>query len=684
MALGSSSDRRAATLRFVAETDRNALRRTLVGFGDLKKGIAQFERQAANQQGFTRAVKQNKALAASLSQSERATGRAARGVRNYGDAAKRAAGQVDRLERASKEFDAVSKRVALAGDVQSNLGAVRGLSSLAGAGGLAGGIGAGGELTVLIEELPRLKKSLAGMPETVRAATKELGGGLRVGLAGGIAVATAAIVFFRRQAEKAKQAQITILESQQTAALFARTASDDAIAARQAEIQTQLESARFRQADDEQRLRAQQAQISNRNRTAESILRFNDALGTQDIGLDSIKEKLAQEVAEVERLEAAHNVLTRTLERQRSGLVGRGATAEAIDSDEFVSAMRELLKRRSIELGQEILQFPDAEIRAMTFQGGAVDAALANIIRARAAEQVAIDAQSKSLELIRVQRQREDADRLQAQQKRDFNRANADRRAAEAAKEAAKNFNIAQKAAESFAKIQGEIQKITASAAQKAAAIFADGNRKRAELQDRFAEQVANAQRAGQLKRLSLQETFQENLFRLQRQFSRSQQTAVGQRDALAAHNAAIVAADAQSDAKRAQSNSLRDLARAEKERARVRQQALGRSLRLSVEGERRQLQVLASATAQQVNIRQQAMQAETAVMAQFAVQGVGLVQNFVRGALGALSALSAGGRAATTRTSTQQINRQVDSRIVTLIGGSAGLPPPISRSGPS
>jgi chromosome segregation ATPase len=80
--------------------------------------------------------------------------------------------------------------VGLAGDVQSNLGAISGLASAAGAGGLGEGVAVGGELFALLEEAPRLKTALSGIPSVAAAATDAVGLG---GLTGAVQSAVPAL-----------------------------------------------------------------------------------------------------------------------------------------------------------------------------------------------------------------------------------------------------------------------------------------------------------------------------------------------------------------------------------------------------------------------------------------------------------------------------------------------------------
>lgn len=118
-------------------------------------------------------------------------------------------------------FDTTSRQVALAGDVQSNLGAVSGLLGSAGAGGAAQGVGIAGELIVLTEELPRLKEAIRGMPAAANAAGQALGLGGAKGLIGAmgvtaIAVAAVSVAFNHasKQIDAAKEALQSRLDAE--------------------------------------------------------------------------------------------------------------------------------------------------------------------------------------------------------------------------------------------------------------------------------------------------------------------------------------------------------------------------------------------------------------------------------------------------------------------------------------
>lgn len=105
--------------------------------------------------------------------------------------------RLNKTEQSTRRFDATKKDVALAGDVQSNLGAVSGLAGAAGAGGVSQGIGVAGEVAALVEELPSLKSALQGMPSVLLSAAQAIGpfgiavAGLVAGFVAGIQIVKA-------------------------------------------------------------------------------------------------------------------------------------------------------------------------------------------------------------------------------------------------------------------------------------------------------------------------------------------------------------------------------------------------------------------------------------------------------------------------------------------------------------
>lgn len=153
---------------------------------------------------------------------------------------------------AQDRFDDVSKQVALAGDFQSNLGALRGLADVAGAGGVGQGVGVAGEVIALLEELPRLKEAAAGLPSVVNAAAGALGTSTTglIGTLGAAGIAVAAIAVAsqialqraeeaRKFAERVAQEQLSAQDAYFQAIIGGMT-SDEA-RAQIAEIERQNE-----------------------------------------------------------------------------------------------------------------------------------------------------------------------------------------------------------------------------------------------------------------------------------------------------------------------------------------------------------------------------------------------------------------------------------------------------------
>lgn len=140
-------------------------------------------------------------------------------------------------------FDAISRQVALAGDFQSNLGALRGLTGAAGLTGVAGGLDIAGEFVVLAEELPRLKTSLEGLPQTISAAAQAIGG-TNIGLIGGIALLTGALLLMRRESQKSVEALRKEFETRRDAIEFIKEATTEEIRERLEATQRQVAATR--------------------------------------------------------------------------------------------------------------------------------------------------------------------------------------------------------------------------------------------------------------------------------------------------------------------------------------------------------------------------------------------------------------------------------------------------------
>ncbi len=169
-----------------------------------------------------------------IKQLDRSADSAGKGFRKAFDtglaaSAKKARTEVERLNTelrqstqiANERFDTVSRDVGLAGDVQSNLGAVSALSG-------SGEIAVAGEVVALVEELPRLKTALVGFPATIGSAVQALGpGGVVVAtVAAGVAIIAG---LQKRAADEARTAAEAAFAAQKDYFSLLRTGTSDSI-----------------------------------------------------------------------------------------------------------------------------------------------------------------------------------------------------------------------------------------------------------------------------------------------------------------------------------------------------------------------------------------------------------------------------------------------------------------------
>lgn len=206
--------------RFRFELQQSDLQRVKRGYRDLQQDIERFEQTAELRRAErgTRAIQQQ--------------GRAARAAADDFQIAQR------QLSRYQQQFDQTSRNVGLAGDVQSNLGALSALTGIS-------EIAVAGEVIALVEELPRLKDAVSGLPATLSAAASAIGGpGL--GLIGATGALLAVYALASQEAERNRQAVAGFLDSQGRAIDLIRTGSQEEIEARQAELEVQRDNARAR------------------------------------------------------------------------------------------------------------------------------------------------------------------------------------------------------------------------------------------------------------------------------------------------------------------------------------------------------------------------------------------------------------------------------------------------------
>lgn len=220
------------------------------------------------------------------------------------------------IDLRTDEFDRVSRDVGLAGDVQSNLGAIAGLAGASGATGLASGVGIAGELIVLTEELPRLKTALQGLPQTVSAAASALGttSGALVGLGAALLGLGVAIAFARNQAANSTIANNNLIESLRNEIALRTEAgqlTSDEIADRREQLAAQLEVAQA-QAQVAQQTRDQL--FENTNIFIEGAGRLSAVLGVGNQAFKNTADEVTQANSVVIDLEKSIGVLDQALQ----------------------------------------------------------------------------------------------------------------------------------------------------------------------------------------------------------------------------------------------------------------------------------------------------------------------------------------------------------------------------------
>jgi len=233
--------------------------------------------------------------------------------------------------------------------------------------------------------------------------------------------------------------------------------------------------------------------------------------------------------------------------------------------------------------------------------------------------------------------------------------------------------------------IRDKITDIQFASAQRLARIDQTLNDKRAEAAIRLNQKLETASRASNERRLKVQENFQAALLRIQRRFARSFLNAVGERDSLGALMAEQQRDDALAEQQEQASRQLSQQKRSEAERERIIHQSNQNTLRVALQSAQRQASLEVQRARQNIAAKQQELQ----VLSIFRQRGTQEIAGFVSNALGLLSRLgSVAGtqttRGGTTTTSTKQVNNQIDARIVKLISGGAGTPPPIVTGRPS
>lgn len=554
------------------------------------------------------------------------------------------------LARAQGEFEAASRRVALAGDVQSNLGALRGLAGTAGATGLAGGIGVAGEVIVLAEELPRLKTALAGLPDTVKAAVQAIGAG-NVGMIGAIAALTAVILYLRSEAEKTKaSADIAIGAVADYNELILQGTTESLTAGRKA-AEEQLALAR-RNFEDSQRLYTglQEGTRQAFGDVGLAITEFNSRIGTGAGELTAAREAYEANEKALKEAEAAVGVYNRALESSEVAANDAAAAAE-----KAAEAQRELNREQIALLDQQIQRELEAQrliregstqsvqariqanldeinannsvIQALTTLAATSEDAAARLAQLNDRNQQLL-ASNESLisqvqPLVTAREQESEA----AQRVLGFFQgipkalAEAGSQALETARAVAEYGRVARESAQRLTEINTDYQRAVGEAARQREQALADAQREAGEARN---EAIRDAQQ----EREDAEREHQQNIARIQRDFQRSSQQAIADRNVVAYTQAEQTRKDALADENQNYANRRRDINRSLQEtlrdiNARLNQQreTIARQyndqLRTAAEAANRARQIEYQKAQQELQIRQQSMQQQVQIVQQ-------------------------------------------------------------------
>lgn len=306
------------------EVDKNA-HRVAQSAKQAVDALGAFERGRDELQATSDEAKQVAVSIEDATQALRRAGNASGNIQRIGDEAEQARMEIQkttdavsalerRLDAADEGFDVISRRVGLAGDVQSNIGAVRGIADLSGLEKQANIVGIAGEVVVLTEELPRLKLALQNMPDVVRFAATSIGA-TGIGLIGSLAALGVAIALLSKQASENRANVTEFIDKQREYNEFVSTATKETIDQRIADLKKQSEAERellttSRAARDELQQKTNEAF----GETGASILRAIDsatgAIGTFDELDEQIKKSkdtISANEKEITKLTAAYS-----------------------------------------------------------------------------------------------------------------------------------------------------------------------------------------------------------------------------------------------------------------------------------------------------------------------------------------------------------------------------------------
>lgn len=191
-----------------------------------------------------------------------------------------------RLLSADQRFGDLSRQVGLAGDVQSNLGALRGLSGIAGLGGVSSGVGAAGEIAALVEELPRLKFAASQLPDVISTTVSEIGG-KGVGLIGAFGALAVVTTLVAKAAEKHRQEVRRQYEAEQELVGFLSGATEDQVRERIATLEAERQQLQENYSARQQQFEAERDYFSEISTGIDAV----DDLGLSIAGASGFSRK---------------------------------------------------------------------------------------------------------------------------------------------------------------------------------------------------------------------------------------------------------------------------------------------------------------------------------------------------------------------------------------------------------
>lgn len=376
----------------------------------------------------------------------------------------------DRLNTRNDRFDDVSRNVGFAGDVQSNIGAGQALLDAAGAGGVSQGLGVAGEVVVLAEELPRLKESLAGMPDVARAAYQSIGP-LGVGIA---ALATVAAVTF---AELDRIAQENSKEIKGAIEGFRELQQDIAKGLTSDEARQRLEELTKARDAEDKTLKAAESTYKN----------YIDSVGAGAIGVKALSR---EEETHAEQVEISKSNL-KDMNQELAGLeallessalaANDAAAAEAARTEALLSeaqtagqtvAVQERARNATVAANESRLQAIDSETAAIQAEIAVLESSgnTSEEVAARIAElngqlsQLGDESsfiKDTALDLARAREQEAEAQKAQEKAQADAQRA-AERRASEIERAEQQIASARRKAADTTSKAKTKLSRTNA------------------------------------------------------------------------------------------------------------------------------------------------------------------------------------------------------------------------------